>query len=635
MLAQRVLGGEVALARSPRTRPNRNTWRNTCVFRSYSEGAGGRGCPGPSGLARQREPTTVDLVPMQRISSRSAKPRKTVGLFTDWLKDPYQSAVTGAVARACVEFDVNLLCFAGGHLDSKVSDWSRRTLLYDYAGAHNLDALIVMGANVGTLVGPEALREYLSRFDITNKVSLAYGLDGIPSVLVDNSVGLRQAIEHLIDAHRRRDIGFIRGPLVNAEAEERFRVYRAVLAERGIPFEPRRVTIGDFLRPSGAIAMQAMLESGARVDAVVAANDLMALGALDILKAEGIKVPEDVSVVGFDDMDESRLAIPQLTTVRQPFRLLGREAVRTALALIAGEETPSELVVPTKVVTRRSCGCGANTWDESERTSLFVRSTAGPAEIRRWFAEGFATLAGDGFAISQQNATELFELVVGELEQGATGEFARQIADLIRSNPLELLDPAHRFITVVMRSLREWIAADPNRRQRADQVERQIRASVGDMGELGQGLLRIQLQRTLFELSEFSRDLVVVESVEQLRSALDQHLPALGIRTGYLTVYEDSSLPQSASRLVWAKNWRDRGVEKAVGQTFPSSALVPFGSIFREQRESLILEPLFVGDTPLGTLALAIGPNDGVLYEAIREQVSGALWRVRSNGAQR
>lgn len=566
---------------------------------------------------------------MHRVSSRAPQTRKTLGLFTDWLKDPYQNAVTTAIARACAEFDVNLLCFAGGHLDPKASDWSRRTILYDYAGSHNLDALIVMGANVGTLVGPDALREYLSRFDIPNKVSLAYRLEGIPSVLVDNSIGLRQAIEHLIDAHQRKNIGFIRGPVVNTEAEERFRVYQAVLTERGLAMDPRRVMIGDFLRPSGATAMQAILESGARLDAIVAANDLMALGALDVLKAEGVKVPEDVSIVGFDDVDESRLAIPQLTTVRQPFRLLGREAVRTALAMIGGQETRAELIVPTKVVTRRSCGCGANTWDETERLSGMIEATATTDEIRQRFSDGFASLAGDGFAISRETAVELFELVVGEIERETTGEFARHMADLIRSNPLELLGPANRLMTVVLRSLQQWIGADAERRQRAEQVSRQMRATVGDIGELAQGTQRVRLQRLLFELSELSKDLMAADGLEGIRSALDRHLPALGIRTGYLSLYVDGASPQTASRLVWAKNWRDYGVAKSVGETFESKALVPFGSIFRDHRESLIVEPLFIGDTPLGTLVLAIGPNEGVVYEAIREQVSGALRIVR------
>jgi phosphoserine phosphatase RsbU/P len=564
---------------------------------------------------------------MARVSSRSPQPRKTLGLFTDWLKDPYQNALATAIARACGELDVNLLCFAGGHLDPKESDWSRRTILYDYAGAHNLDALIVMGANVGTLVGTEALREYLGRFDIASKVSLAYRLEGIPSVLVDNSVGFRQAIEHLIDVHQRKTIGFIRGPVANTEAEERYRVFQAVLVERGLTLDPRRVMIGDFLRPSGATAMQAILESGSRLDAIVVANDLMALGALDILKAEGIKVPEDISIVGFDDVDEARLAIPQLTTVQQPFGLLGREAVKTALALIGGQEVPSEVTVPTKVVTRRSCGCGANTWDETERVSGFFQQGTTAPEIRRHFVDGFAVVAGDGFAISREMATELFEVVMGELEHGVTGEFARHMADLIRSNPLELLGSANRLLIVIMRSLHRWIVADSERRQRADQIERQIRASVGDMGELAQGTQRVHLQRTLFELSELCRDLSAVESLDQIRSALDRHLPALGIRTGYLSLYEDPANPVT-SRLVWAKNWRDHGVVKAVGQTFASKALAPFGSIFRDHRESFILEPLFVGNTPFGVLALAMGPSDGAIYEAIREQLSGALRTV-------
>src|SRR5664279_334041 len=311
-----------------------------------------------------------------RIQNR----RVTLGLLIDWCKDPYQNAVFAAIARACVECDVNLLCATGGNLDPNDLFWSQRNILYEFIGPHNVDGLIVMGGNIGTFIGPVRLQQYLQRFQPLGAVCIAYKLDGTPSILVDNQIGLREVLEHLVVAHKYRRIAFIRGPAVNQEAEQRYAVYQEVLSCHGIALDESLVAQGDFNRRSGLSCMRDLLGRSVKMDALVAANDLMALGALEVLQSKRIRVPDDIALAGFDDVDEARLAIPQLTTVRQPFHILGQEAVRIALAQIQGKLVANETYVPTQVVFRASCGC-KNGLDELELLSGSVRPQAGRAEI--------------------------------------------------------------------------------------------------------------------------------------------------------------------------------------------------------------------------------------------------------------
>lgn len=562
-------------------------------------------------------------------ASRPTQMRKTLGLFTDWLRDPYQNSMAQAVSKACAESDLNLLCVAGGHLDPKGSHWSLRNVLYDFAGPHNLDATIVMGANVGTVVGPIALKEYLAQYDFPNQLSVAYHLQGMPSVLVDNAQGMRQALEHLIDVHGRKKIGFIRGPVENTEAEERYSIYCEVLKERGLPFDPRRVMVGDFLRPSGAIAMQAILESRAYPDAIIAANDLMALGALDILKAEGVKVPEDVSVIGFDDVDEARLAIPQLTTVRQPFSILGREVVKMALALCRGETVEPVVTVPTRLVVRRSCGCGANSWDETERLASTVTISAEKAALLRTFVAAFSTVNATGTALREPLAVELFEYARLEIENGVDGTFARHLSSLVRTEALSSLTTYNRLLVIVLRTLQAWVGSDAVRRGRVEELAANVRAAVGDLGELAQGTERVRQQRLTLSLCDLSRALSSVSSFEALGPTLEAQLPSLGIRSGYLSLYTEPGAPKNGATLLWAKNSRDHSVAKHVGQVFESRKLVPFESPFREQRESLILLPLFFEQKHQGMLALGMGTDQGIVFEAVRDLVSQCIRVLR------
>lgn len=164
----------------------------------------------------------------------------------------------------------------------------------------------------------------------------------------DNVGGARAAVEHLLATGRRR-IAAITGPPDMSAGLDRLAGYREVLSGTD-----RRslAALGDFTRESGAAAMAQLLEDDPGLDAVFAANDLMAAGALHALRKAGRRVPDDVAVVGFDDIDAARYTDPPLTTVRQPVVEVARAAVRM---LLTGGEGPAEpVVLPTELIVRDS-----------------------------------------------------------------------------------------------------------------------------------------------------------------------------------------------------------------------------------------------------------------------------------------
>ncbi|RLV48294.1 LacI family transcriptional regulator [Nocardioides mangrovicus] len=170
-----------------------------------------------------------------------------------------------------------------------------------------------------------------------------------PSVAADDLEGARVATQHLLDSDRSR-IAMISGPMDTSGGTDRLGGYRSVLGDR---FDPRLVAAGDYSYASGAGAMRALLEEEPGIDAVFAASDLMASGALAVLRASGRAVPEDVAIVGFDDSSYASASDPPLTTIRQPWDRIAEEMVRLLLALIEGRE-PVSVTVPTRLVVRES-----------------------------------------------------------------------------------------------------------------------------------------------------------------------------------------------------------------------------------------------------------------------------------------
>jgi DNA-binding LacI/PurR family transcriptional regulator len=257
----------------------------------------------------------------------------------DIFADPFFAQVVVGVSEALEETELHLLlCLA-----TSVHGQNRLTNLLRTRGA---DGMMLMA-----LRGDDPLAR------IAHQAGLPYVFGGRPLhaepqwyVDADNRGGARAATEHLLRIGRTR-IAAITGLADTDVAEARHRGYLDGLALAGMT--PYATRAGDFTEPSGATAMRALLDTHPDLDAVFAANDNMAAGALRVLRNAGRSVPADVAVVGFDDLAVATQTNPPLTTIHQPIQALGREMVRMLVALLAGK-TPTPLILPTKLVIRES-----------------------------------------------------------------------------------------------------------------------------------------------------------------------------------------------------------------------------------------------------------------------------------------
>ena len=145
----------------------------------------------------------------------------------------------------------------------------------------------------------------------------------VPTVMFDNRMGVQQVIDHLVTVHGRRRIVYLRGPVGNQESEQREATYRETLQQHGIAYNPDLVARGGFNELMGQAAIEELLREGVRFDAVFAGDDDAATGVLSALRQAGLRVPEDVAVVGFDDLVFARHVNPPLTTVRAPIEQAG------------------------------------------------------------------------------------------------------------------------------------------------------------------------------------------------------------------------------------------------------------------------------------------------------------------------
>ncbi len=186
-------------------------------------------------------------------------------------------------------------------------------------------------------------------------VALCEAIPGaaIPQIEVDNRSAARRMTHYLASLGHRR-IGYLCGPPRNVLERERFRGYRDGLRDAGIAFEPEFVWPGDYTLESGAQAGGKIVARNVRPSAVFCSSDEMAIGLMRTLSSAGIRVPEDISVAGFDDIEFAAMVQPSLTTVHQPRRELGRMGASVLIDLLQGRPAPERIRLKTELVVRAS-----------------------------------------------------------------------------------------------------------------------------------------------------------------------------------------------------------------------------------------------------------------------------------------
>ncbi|OJU10089.1 MAG: hypothetical protein BGN86_06100 [Caulobacterales bacterium 68-7] len=185
-------------------------------------------------------------------------------------------------------------------------------------------------------------------------IALDIGPDNdLPNVRVDHAAAAAEATEHLLSLGHRR-IAHIKGAEFSPMTAHRLEGFQRALAAHGVPFDPTLVAQGAFTMESGEQAMESLLAAGPPPTAVFAANDEMAVGAIRALRRAGLRTPQDVSVVGFDDQRIAALYEPPLTTVRIPTFEIGYLSVKKLTRMLAGEAAELETVLPCQLIIRQS-----------------------------------------------------------------------------------------------------------------------------------------------------------------------------------------------------------------------------------------------------------------------------------------
>jgi phosphoserine phosphatase RsbU/P len=531
----------------------------------------------------------------------------------------YQVDIIIGAHDECERRDFDLVCLAGGRLDGV----DPRSYAYDVAAPRDLDGVILVPGTWGAPLDSALVQALIERYSNARVCLIGARWRDAPSVRIDNMTGVEEMTRHLIEVHSRRRIAFIAGR--GLEAEERQRGYERALRLADLALDPELIWSGDYSFEAGREAAARWCEGGSPLcDAIVAANDWMATGALELLQERGVRVPQDVSLVGFDDIVRASFMSPPLTTVRQPPRFLGSEAVTLVAALMDGSPVERHVSVRTFPQIRRSCGCFGHA---SLLRAVSPASTPGAASLGdarlhliAGLVQAAAHLAG-GFP--EAWAVGLVEALISDLSEGRDDQFLERLRHLVvESAQYGNVSAWHHVVSELRARSVTILMVDVATLLRAETLFGRAYIAIGEQAELAQGRRLLEREDIMFKLEDVSRAARTALDWPALCQVISEHLPRFRIPSCYVATGNAGS--NGASRQIFAYVAGQSMVLPAEGLPFRTSEIMA-PSLRPKARSTFVVHAMFMQHEVLGHTCFQLGPMDGATFKTLGALMSSAF----------
>lgn len=301
-------------------------------------------------LARrvQTAVSQLNYRPNAAASQLKSRRTQTIGLILPEIGGTYFAEMLRSIEGTVTHNGFSLLIYSTHGQDKEQTETGLPV------GSHNTDGLLIFADSVSD---KEIIQLHKQGFPQVLLHRSPPENINIPMVTIENKSGAYQMVSHLIEQHDCQKIAFLSGPKEHEDASWREQGYRQALADHGLIFDPALVAPGDFDDETAKTAVLSWLTAGVELDAIFAGDDTAAFGAISALNQMGKKIPDDIVVVGFDDLPLSQYVSPALTTVHAPITATGRLAVEKLLCLIQSKPVNQTTLLPTELIIRRSCGC--------------------------------------------------------------------------------------------------------------------------------------------------------------------------------------------------------------------------------------------------------------------------------------
>lgn len=579
---------------------------------------------------------------------RNLQPEKpaTIGFIACDAFEEVTREIWRGVTHAVREAKLNMVFFAGGPIHDPIGYRHQGNVIYDLITPERIDGLIILASSLNFAASKEEMKSFLHRYQQIPIICLEEEIAGLSCLMKDDFGGLKLAIEHLIHIHNRKRIVFMRGPSGFIGSQQRYQAYLDALKEHDLPFDPNLVTTPpvSWSYDEARTNFSQFLEDHALLprfdfDAISASNDENALAAVHILQSMNVRVPDDISVIGFDDLALAGSNSPSLSTMRVPFFEMGTRAVELLLDNQIRKSHFLE-VLPVQLIVRHSCGCLLPTISEAslevEVIKLDIPShsslAAKTAKIRPEITREIAKLTG-GLPPANRWAGQILNGFVSELDQGTQGTFLSALEETLNQvvSGGGRVKEWQRAISILRRRLFPYLSGTDQRHQ-ATNLLHQARVMVGEVSWRNQSWKRLQANEQARQLRLLGARLATCLELDQLCDVLLLELPKLNIQGCFLSLYDNPKFPEGRAKLVLGYDRSGCLINHGEEIEYKRIQMLPEELWKKLTQFRLIIQSLHIKDELLGFIIFFTDQwedtRDFGVFDALQMQVSSAVKSV-------
>lgn len=575
--------------------------------------------------------------------------RINVGLFVGKLDNPFDNAVCEGAMRGAKEADVNLMIFPGRYLKGQYYERERtraeyqNNALFSYVDKKNIDVLVILMGTVGTVLTDAEKKVFLDMYTGIPIFLLADEMEGYGNITFDNRSGLRDGIADLIERKKRKCIGMFSGPMTNDDAVERLNVYRETLEAHGMEVLEKRIGYGDFSEFCED-KVKELIQNNPEMDAIVFANDQMAIGGYNAIKDLGLRIGEDIAVMGFDDSPVASVLEPKLTSVKADATEMGRLGILEAVKFYRSKEV-TKSVLHTSLVQRQSSGNSGNVYFSELQTPEFEKlvytddDKTADVVIEKIFGKAYTDEEQSRFLTLLKRFASS---VIRQVKDTAVTEESRleaigllKEAVLLKGSDFVVLNEIYTLFDT-LKLMAETYAGE--KYIFASKILYDYMKVISATNFLIRNEEEAKQTEIMYTSNSLTRDMLVYgEDNDMSYQSVTVKLEHLGIKSAYLytfvsphinhdaTIWHDWQIPAYA---LLKSYYHEPGKIEIVSkkkQRIESMNLFSNEFMPQDRRYTLILNTIFINEEQLGILLCEIEHNQIPYLEPIMAQLSSAF----------
>jgi DNA-binding LacI/PurR family transcriptional regulator/signal transduction histidine kinase len=543
--------------------------------------------------------------------------RLTVGLLINELDirddlEIYQTLFWKGVDSEARKREINLITFLGGEIKSQFEYQRKRNIIYNHIDTNKLDGLIAVTTILGNFISRDELCSFLMKYRPLPIVSVGMELNNYPSVTVDNYSGMYQLVKHMLDTHNCKHCAFIGGTEQNPESQERLKAFLDAHTDAGITHDPELIGYGNFVDEVAYGIVEQWLSENRNIDAIISANDLMALGAIRALQQHGIKIPEQIKVTGFDNIELARFLPTSLTTIMQPFYKQGIESLRLIEKVVLGDQIDQTIRLPAFPIFRASCGCrdgqiGMN----GSVPFLSITQNINANAVLKNFQD---IIYKWGLNVNLTDFQLLINCFESDLFDETSNTFEPLFTAYLNMRTYDIISICHEFVKLIRFEC-----------QGLDSVKKNRAATIcfnavnviknAEIQELGSRIIKMASRSRSLQL--LMNHLQSSLGIERLLDDLEDNLQRIGINSVFVVLYD--KMEYTKGLFILGKDRENSFYKNKNGYSFDSSELIPESLYTIQHHYSLILQSLFYKHESIGFMLVELDSKNGFFTNEFTE----------------